>query len=389
MRYLENYISEKIEYFRSMAVIDNDVYFLAGTGDRFYKAEVESGNIAEVQEISKKQYAYCEVVGYHECLIFVPAAAEEICIYNTGTKEYTGIVVPDSNIAYDSSYKFSNAFVAEDKVFLMPHFYPDMIIWDMQAGKMYSEHRIYEEFVERKLPDREFFSTGGIVVHNKIYVTPIMENMVLEIDATSCNIQFYEVGKQEKLYTCIAYDGNDVWLAGQKETLTKWNTEKGTAKEYDYPMGFKREKTGVFYLSSFTWGNKIVLVPQLANMFVEIDAAKDKVSGMETGYGIDNVGRYIVYDEQDGKTWIYNNADQQLVSYCSQQDIINKVKVGFHLKDFLSKICKCGYGMMPPDDKDGSYMVNNIGRNIYYETSKDIFSNKSDKHNRGNCFVQN
>lgn len=380
-------VSEKIEGFRSMAVIDNAVYFLGGRGNRFYKAEAESGNIEEVHEISKKQYAYCEVVGYHECLIFVPAAAKEICIYNTRTKEYTGIYVPDSNIAYDSSNKFSNAFVAADKVFLMPHFYPDMIIWDMKVGKMYREHRLCEEFVKRKIPpNREFFSPSGIVVHNKIYVTPIMENMVLEIDAISCNIQFYEVAKQEKFYACIACDGNNVWLAGQKETLTKWNIEKGTAKEYDYPMGFKRGETGPFYLSSFKWGNKVVLVPQLANMFVEIDGAKDKVFGMETGYGIDNVGRYIVYDEQDGKTWVYNNMDRQLVSYCSQQDIINKVKVGFHLKGFLSKICRCD-NEMKPDDKDGSYVVRNIGRNIYYETSKDIFDNKSDKHDRGNYFV--
>lgn len=381
-------MSEKIEEFRSMAVIGNAVYFLAGTGDRFYKAEAESGNIEEVQEINEKQYAYCEVVAYHEYLIFVPAAADEIYIYNTRIKEYTSILVPNSNIAYDSSYKFSNAFVAGDKVFLMPHFYPDMIIWDMQMGKMYREHRLYEEFVQRKITNREFFSHGGIVADNKIYVTPILENMVLEIDAISCNIQFHEVAKQEKLYTCIAYDGNNVWLAGQKETLTKWNIEKGTAKEYDYPMGFKRGETGAFYLSSFKWGNKIVMVPQLANMFVEIDVAKDRVLGMETGYGIDNVGRYIIYDEQDGKTWIYNNTDRQLVSYCSQQDIIKKVKVGFRLKDFLSKICKCDNDMRP-DDKDGSYVAENIGRNIYYETSKDIFDNKSDKHDRGNCFIQN
>ena len=382
-------VYEKIEVFRSMAVIDNAVYFLAGKGDRFYKAEAESGNIEEMQEISKKQYAYCEVVGYYECLIFVPAAAEEICIYNTRTKEYTSILVPDSNIAYDCSYKFSNAFVAGDKVFFIPHFYPDMIIWDMQVGKMYREHRLYEEFVKRKNPlNTEFFSSSGIVVHNKIYVTPFMENMVLEIDAISCNIQFYEVAKQGKFYPCIAYDGNNVWLAGQKETLTKWNIEKGTAKEYDYPMGFKSGETAASYLSFFEWGNKIVLVPQLANMFIEIDASKDKVFGMETGYGIDNVGRYIVYDEQDGKTWTYNNTDQQLVSYCSKQDTINKVKVSFRLKDFLSKICRCD-NEMRPDNKDGSYVVKNIGRNIYYETSKDIFDNKSDRCDRGNCFVQN
>lgn len=368
-------VYEKNEKFCSMAVIGTAVYFLAGTGDRFYKAKAQSGNIEEVQEISEIQYAYCEVVAYHESLIFVPAASREICIYNTRTKERTCVPVPDSGFEYDSSYKFSSAFVAEDKIFFIPHFYPDMLIWDMRADKMYREHRLYEEFANRKIPlNREFFSSGGMVVHNKIYAMPIMENMVLEIDAISCNIKFHEVAKQEKLYTCIAYDGKDAWLAGQKETITKWNIETGAAEEYDYPVGFQRGEAGAFYLSSFTWGNKIVLVPQLANMFVEIDPTEDKVSGKETGYGIDNVGRYLICEGEDKKTWIYNNADQQLISYCPQLDMMEKVKVGFFLKDFLDKIWNDGNDKKSGGN-DGSYAGGNIGRSIYYETGKDIFDN--------------
>ena len=380
-------MTEKIEKFRSMALIGNDVYFLAGTGCRFYKVEAESGNIEEVQEISEIQYAYCEIAVYHESLIFVPEADKEICIYDTKIKDFIKILLPDSNVAYDSSYKFSNAFVVDNKVFFIPHFYPDMIIWDMQAGKMYKEHRLYEEFVKRKMPaNREFFSPSGIVVHNKIYVTPIMENAVLEIDAVSCNIQFHEVDKQGKLYTCIAWDGNSAWLAGKKETITKWNIEKGTIKEYDYPIGFERGETGAFYLSSFQCGNKVVLIPQLANMFVAVDTAEDKVFGIETGYGKDNVDRYITYGGHEGKIWLYNNTDRQLVCCCAEKDIIKKVKVCFYLNKFLSKICKEDSNTSL-DKEDKSNMGKNIGRSIYNETNKGVLINKLDRSAGGNRSV--
>lgn len=174
------------------------------------------------------------LVRWNDDIICVPCNAKKIWIYNVKTCKWTGIKIEKSSL----NYKFFNAEVWENKLFMFGYYYPMIICLDLVTHEVF-----YISYNRNVSPGVDGFFYGNSTIKGEhIYVASCNSNEVLKLNVKSLEYEFITIGNKENRYVGVTYDGKDFWLAPRRNTpIVQWS-ENGKFKEYPLPDSFLEDK---------------------------------------------------------------------------------------------------------------------------------------------------
>lgn len=298
------------------------------------------------------QRLYTKALYIEGKVYFVPAAADNIAIYDieTGALKQIEIPKPDEQKykqKYKKNAKFNGGVIYGHYVFMTPCTYPGVIRININTHETeyFNEWVPRETFVFRKAP---------FVDDNKMFLPCTDSNLVLEFDLRNCKGIIHHIGKNNRGAWSICKNGENLWLAPQKPgPVVCWNRKKSTVTEYaQYPHGF----IGNNFLFTLIFSHKdfVYTIPAYANMMLKINAETgemepfDKLnlqqeSVVKTMFELDDEIYLIIIQDDAKRTIKISKKDLHVESY---RFIFSRGK-----KEFIENYLKKSKGLL----KEKSY----------------------------------
>lgn len=348
----------KIQNFRSMAQIENTIYFLSNYGNELWLFDIKNRILRKGWKLSDQRgdcVLYRKVVRCNDMLVLVPDSADDLYIFNKRAEIIRKISVPDVSIPYKQQCKFSNAFCVDKRIFLLPFCYPAILVVNIETWQV-TIHMITN--AEGRAVGDELFSGSYILHNNKCYIPSAQSNEVLEMDANTYVVRKYSLGNDPAWYGSISFDGKYFWLTGAKNTITRWDIAHDIVVEYAYPENFVNKKNSYPFLDTIRWMNKIILIPKKSNMFIIIDIETEDIESIqrkqEEYYS-------IIYTENSHCMIILDSLQAELyIMEKNKREVIQK-KLDLDLSIYVQNVISDGF-----ETKTGqNYCKNSCGDKIY------------------------
>lgn len=353
--------NEAIQDFRSMVQIGYIVYFLSNCGKELWSFDIQKKTFRKKKVLSNKMCkyaAYRKVIRYNDLLVLVPGSADDICIYDSQKEFIRRCPIPDINISYNEQCKFSNAFCRDNRIFFLPFCYPEILVVDTENWKVSNYNIVY---VGEKVIKSELFSGSYVLQQDKCYIPSVRSNEVLEIDINMYTVKKYNLGKEAAWYGSISFDGNNFWLTGGKNTITKWDAIHNKTVEYAYPPNFIKADGGYPFLDSFQWMNRVMLIPVKSNMFVSIDIGTENVTGIPRKMS-GNLCSLLNYAENNISKLLCDTTQAKLIFMEGNQKKIEQMRIGSCFNVYIDELINSNFSVNAAD-KD--YYENLCGNKIY------------------------
>lgn len=151
-------------------------------------------------------------------LVFVPACAEAIYTYEIEKKEFHTYALPDELMGGKNNYKFIQAFVYKNSVYMIGYLLPCIVRFEVFTGRITCFEEWYQDFVQsgyknkRMLVDREVCLIG-----EKIFFPPRNGDCIIEFDMKSQRIVFHDFNYKEDDYYTLCYEGGFFWTYGTSQ----------------------------------------------------------------------------------------------------------------------------------------------------------------------------
>lgn len=242
----------------NFVVVNNDIFFVPYEINLLCRLDMLDeklevlGKIPQVSINTERLIA--DIVYWNNQLIFTPLRAEKIWIYSLLEDKWEGIELPED--IRQISYKSKGACLWKNKIIMPGYGYQGMIVMELETRKVFGV-----EFQDEKCNEEVdgcFWGNNFVKKDNYIYLASLQSNMVVTFDMDSYKYESFQVGEESNRYIAIGWDGNKYWLAPHKNgSYVIWDG-KNTAKSYDFPPVYEKQK---FYF----WG--VELLPEQKMMF--------------------------------------------------------------------------------------------------------------------------
>lgn len=255
-------------------------------------------------------------------IFLIPFAAQNISIYDTVRNEFQQIPLRTINDFGEKKHanelaKFWCSELYDNYLFLFPHNYPALVI--IHAETLEIEY-IYDfiDDLEKQAINGEPYITDICVENGTAYCSCGCANVVIQIELRERNIKFYEIPGAVNGTNGILKIQNEIWLAPRiKGGILCFDQKKNKVSIYDqYPDGFQSKHLPFHTL--FKCSNGIVLIPDLSEDFILLDAQSGKMCSMQ--YLSDFIsGKFEKYAYSIDKTMAYG-IKGDTISFMSGKD---------------------------------------------------------------------
>lgn len=215
---------------------------------------------------------HCRAKYVNRKIYFFPSSGKFISVYDIEKNAVYEIPIPTvkQNSFYRPIYKFIDAVVIENHIWIVPSTYPGIIKLDTQTDRV--------EIIDQWVPREGFFFRNGLCIENeKFYVPSGDNNVVLEFDTNQGKGHVHYVGSHNNGCMSMCKFGEEFWLAPRVSgPIIRWNIQNGYITEYNqYPDNFIPRK--IVFLLNYCIDDVIYFIPAYANMAVEMSVTNQEM----------------------------------------------------------------------------------------------------------------
>lgn len=272
-----NQVMENNICFSDFIKIDKKLWFVHNFLPALFNYDIENQKLEFVKQLPFESgntvRSYCEIIKYKEKLILIPMSSSEICVYNIKTKE-----ISTQEIKQAKYCNFMRGITHSNKLFMIPTAYDAIVEFDMEQEKVKYHSKCITKLKKITGYDGGYnFMYGVVEIENKLYLSSVQANYILEFDMDNGKYNIYEVGEKGHTYWDMVFDGKYFWLNPFKgKDIVRWNKETSESKVYNfYPKDFKGDSE--CFLRFIDFDEKIIAVPKTSNMFISIDKKSGKL----------------------------------------------------------------------------------------------------------------
>lgn len=272
-----NQVMENNICFSDFIKFDKKLWFVHNFLPALFNYDIENQKLEFVKllpfESGNTVRSYCEIIKYKEKLILIPMSSSEICVYNIKTKE-----ISTQEIKQAKYCNFMRGITYSNKLFMIPTAYDAIVEFDMEQEKVKYHSKCITKLKKVTGYDGGYnFMYGVVEIENKLYLSSVQSNYILEFDMHNGKYMIYEVGDKGNTYWDMVFDGKYFWLNPFKgKNIVRWNKETNESKIYNsYPEDFTGDSE--CFLRFIDFNKKIIAIPKTSNMFISIDKTSGKL----------------------------------------------------------------------------------------------------------------
>lgn len=299
-------------YAEDCVIVGDCLYMVARLTNLLYKVDLKSARIEIIDRVCDSpatlERAVGQIIEHDSKLYFMPMNAHNLCCFDLSNATWTVQTIEQNDECYCDRF-FCGAIYGET-VHMIGNRYPAIVSVDLKTsskkmtgtteyGLLKSNQKKYDDCYIRK---------DIAIVDEKIYAVSCVSNNVFVFDLQSGKLDVRSIGEKNLLFSGIAYDGNNFWIAARKKLeFYRWNIN--TNEFYTYKICDVKEDN--FYLGGAIYdGNNVIFTGLLGSDTYLIDPNASDV--MQSLKKID--GQF---------TFIKNDGN---IDYCMRQEGIVELR---------------------------------------------------------------
>lgn len=265
--------NDKSLWLEGIAQVDeNTAYASCSEFNALFKVDVKTGDCTYIslfpEEHINKKRLFIKALSVNGKIYFIPASASAIYVFCPTTNTFERFKIEENieDKSYNAKAKFADAFVRGNMIYILPATYPAII--KLECGKNTLE------YIVENMPTCDYlFRPGTAQMGQKLFVPNTKDNLVLEFDMETDEIQLHHVGKNNHGSWSIVSDKNSLWLIPKAHgAVVKWDYFSGNIFEYEqYPEGYR--ESDFSFTKAYKSGDYIYALPAQSNIFLRIDSA--------------------------------------------------------------------------------------------------------------------
>lgn len=271
---------QAIASFECAAADGNNLYFAEVFGNEIFCYDMETDKVTSLCTIREEDECgkrlFSSMVVYGEDIFLFPFVARGIYRISKQTGDYLVLDLSEKSLEeYEAEYKFIDAHLYRDVIYVMPVAFPGILEVQCSSNKV----TVHDSWLD-KIPD-EFtdidnsFFRKTLLKDNKIYAPLCKGNILMIFDLEKGECIMKEVGTNKCRFSGICYDKENFWLSPRDNgPIVKWNESNNIWQEYaDFPKDYVATSTTGIEI----WKNHVMVFPQMANMILSIECADGTV----------------------------------------------------------------------------------------------------------------
>ena len=226
-------------------------------------------------------WLYRSVVCVGKRLIFAPFMAECIGEYDLENEQF----IEHERIKQSGiRFKFESIIAKDDKVYLMPQRYPEMMVYDTKSGSV-----AYKNCLKKALAqDGEeigtvFWGVGTIESDKCIYIPQRGASDIVRFEFDRDDAEKIDIRLEGSYLICSLIDGWLWLLPSDSSPLVKCNVENGEKVIYS-DLTIELEEEGAPFIRAIDCGEKICFIREMSKKTLLYDKSNDLFENIELRY---------------------------------------------------------------------------------------------------------
>lgn len=259
------------------------------SGNALLCMDKRTKSAVNVGEFPNEQYRgwplYAGVTINEGKLIFAPASADEIAVYDTATETWEKIAfeltVPESDQLYFPEVKFVEVKRHEQYLYFIPCSYPAIVRYDLATGKIDYFNEWIKQLQPHIIDKSEGWFTHGMQEGPLLLLPACNANAIVVFDMNSCDSTVQVVEGTKHGVGGICYDGEHYWLTPRKNGgIIRWNRNLNRFSALtSFPDGYNG---GTYPFNPPIYADQTIwLLPNQANMTVTIGLESQEMASVD------------------------------------------------------------------------------------------------------------
>lgn len=363
-------MSDKNILFERYADMGDEIIFPAFDHNCLYSMEKKNKKIKLLGLIPGENLcgfrSFFSVASYKKKIVLVPFDSKNIVVYDNECSSFEVIELKNAFLfdnvdVFTNDGKFACCSVWKNKLFMFPHFYPALVILNLDTNELVYNTEFIEKIASEKC-NGEPYVTDIDVIKETVYGSLGCCNGIIRYDMADEKLDFKQIFYNGTGFNGIKVDDDNIVLGPRLcGPIVVYNKNLNTIKEYEnFPIEFKSEiipfhsvyKINDGYLFVPDWTSEALFLDYNKNEFVNLTKVSTVLRG-ERKF-IYSRDRLLAYGMDCNIFWFVNRLDQLFYEY----DIYSG--------DIVSRKLVCEDCPVKPQDI-AENILNNQTDNIYEE----------------------
>lgn len=291
---------ERIKNISAIAAYENTLWFASEEFNALFRYDLENNKTEFAGsfpgEELKAQSLYSEVALYGHQIIFAPAFAGKIAIYDIAKERFVMLSLPETTSAMAircTERRFCAVVVKKHDAFFVGKGLPVILKLDLQT------YKIQEYFIpgySGKVEDcynHNYFFIDKVVLDDSIFLP--MGDKIFEWHMNDGSSVLHDIGEPGNRYITICHDGARLWLTGFHDEIYVWDMAgRHLDKLCRFPDGFKALHPTHNFIRSFYYNGAVYFIPGTFNRILKADISNYELSEVDW---IENLEEKITLDK--------------------------------------------------------------------------------------------
>ncbi len=235
------------------------LYCITRSHNLLFSVDLQDGKIELIDVIPERNILESYLPGYmsvwNNKLIISPNKTNKIWIYDFISKYWNSY--PIKGYDHWGSGGIYQVYEYNNKLFLIGGSYPAILCLDLENNSCEYIEKPYEEVKARHAEiNYYYFRAHGARLDNTLYLASCLDNFVLKFNMETFKHQWIKIGDDNFVYSGIAWDGHNFWIAPRSGSdIVKWDG-KEKIKKFPLPDNLKQH-TGYIWEACYNNGQII------------------------------------------------------------------------------------------------------------------------------------
>lgn len=285
----------------SFGLLNNTIYMTSVEGNFVFKGDINNKDMFLLEKLPEEdvlgENLYGDIVFCEKYLILVPLNAKHIWKYDLEFKIWKAISLGNDA---DIKYKFFGAYVNGNKIIMLGHYYPGILLLNVETDEIVSIKQPFLKFVNK---GDGLFNSNYVIKDGYLLAPIISTNVILKLDTQSEKCEFWSLGHKNNKYSGIIYDGKNLWFVPRRNGKYVVIDKNNTLTEYSLPNEFCDDN--IYFAGGYAINNGIV--------FAGVNGKTMRISNVDRHINVQIIPQsYIGYKKISDDIAVFQMSNYQL-----------------------------------------------------------------------------